>query len=371
MKKTITLLTLGLGLAAYLIYWPVPITPVSWNVSDAPGYIGPHAPNNRLAGIQLIALGKDQGPEHVALGKDRKLYAAVESGNIIRMNSDGTMLEVFTNTGGRVLGFDFDADGNLIAADAMRGVLSIAPDGEVTMLVDQINGDPIRYPNSVVVASSGKIYITNSSGRFAPSDWGGTFEASTLDIVEQSATGSVLEYDPKQNTARIVAKGLSFANGIALSDEEQTLFVNETGRYRVWKISVTADGLDVTQESPLASILLDNLPGFPDNLMRGSDGRIWLGFAKPRNAEIDFMADKPFLRKMVLRFPQILWPMPEAYGHVIAFTEDGQIVADLQDPLGAYPETTSVTETSDRLYVQSLHADHLGWLPKDVVEENN
>ena len=371
MRKTITLLTLGLGLAAYLIYWPVPITPVSWNVSDAPGYIGPHAPNNRLAGLQLIALGKDQGPEHVALGKDGKLYSAVENGNIIRMNPDGTMLEVFTNTGGRVLGFDFDANGNLIAADAMRGVLSIAPDGTVTMLANQINGDPIRYPNSVVIASSGKIYITDSSGRFAPSDWGGTFEASTLDIVEQSATGSVLEYDPMQNTTRIIAKGLSFANGIALSDDEQTLFVNETGRYRVWKISVTADGLDVTRESPLASILLDNLPGFPDNLMRGYEGRIWLGFVKPRNAEIDFMADMPFLRKMVLRYPQILWPMPEAYGHVIAFTEDGQIVADLQDPTGAYPETTSVTETSDRLYVQSLHANHLGWLPKDVVQEIN
>jgi sugar lactone lactonase YvrE len=367
MKKTITLLTLGL--AAYLIFWPVPIAPVSWSVPDAPGYIGPHASNTRLAGLQLIALGKNQGPEHVALGKDGKLYAAVENGNIVRMNPDGTMLEVFANTGGRVLGFDFDADGNLIAADAMRGVLSIAPGSAVTMLVDQINGDPIRYPNSVVIASSGKIYITDSSGRFAPSDWGGTFEASTLDIVEQSATGSVLEYDPMQNTTRIVAKGLSFANGIALSDDEQTLFVNETGRYRVWKISVTADGLDVTRESPLASILLDNLPGFPDNLMRGSDGRIWLGFTKPRNAAIDFMADKPFLRKMVLRFPQVLWPMPEAYGHVIAFTEDGQIVTDLQDPTGAYPETTSVTETSDRLYVQSLHANHLGWLPKEAVQE--
>jgi len=56
--------------------------------------------------------------------------------------------------------------------------------------------------------------------------------------------------------------------------------------------------------------------------------------------------------------------VPKAYGHVIAFTEDGQIVADLQDPSGAYPETTAVTETADRLYVQSLHARGLGWLDK-------
>ena len=59
-----------------------------------------------------------------------------------------------------------------------------------------------------------------------------------------------------------------------------------------------------------------------------------------------------------------MWPVPKAYGHVIAFTEDGYIVADLQDPSGAYPETTAITETRDRLYVQSLHAKVLGWLPR-------
>ena len=54
---------------------------------------------------------------------------------------------------------------------------------------------------------------------------------------------------------------------------------------------------------------------------------------------------------------------PPAYGHVVAFTEDGGVVADLQDPAGAYAETTGVTETPERLYIQSLHADTLGWLP--------
>jgi hypothetical protein len=49
---------------------------------------------------------------------------------------------------------------------------------------------------------------------------------------------------------------------------------------------------------------------------------------------------------------------------VIAFSEDGRILADLQDPSGSYPETTAVAETSERLYVQSLHAQWLGWLPR-------
>jgi glutamate-1-semialdehyde 2,1-aminomutase len=54
-------------------------------------------------------------------------------------------------------------------------------------------------------------------------------------------------------------------------------------------------------------------------------------------------------------------PLPKPYGHVIAFTEDGRVVADLQDPTGAYPQTTGVTETADRLYVQNLHLNVLGW----------
>jgi sugar lactone lactonase YvrE len=308
------------------------------------------------------------GPEHIAFGKDGKLYTTVLSGNILRMNPDGSAQEVFANTGGRVLGFDFDAAGNLIAADAVKGLLSISPDKTITVLANEVEGVPILYADAVVVAASGKIYFTDASTRFAPAKWGGTFEASVLDILEQSATGRVLEYDPATRTTRVVAKGLSFANGLALSRYELNLFVNETGRYRVWKIAVTANDLDVSQPSEQARVLFDNLPGYPDNLMRGQDGRIWLGFAKPRNPTIDKLADKPFLRSLTLRLPRALWPIPRTYGHVMAFTEDGQVVADLQDPGGTYPETTAVTETHDRLYIQSLHARGLGWLPRPGVD---
>lgn len=360
-------ITAIVAIIAYLSFLPVPIAPASWSAPTAPGYSGPHETNNRLANLQFITLGSEEGPEHVVLARDGKLYASMASGNIVRMNPDGTVLEVFVSTGGRVLGFDFDASGNLIAADALRGMLKIAPDGTIAALAS-ITDESASYPNSLVIARNGKIYFTDSSARFGPSVWGGTFEASVLDIVEQSATGRVIEYDPAEDRVRIVARGLSFANGIALSQDEQTLFVNETGRYRVWKIAASADDLDVRVNSMQARVLFDNLPGYPDNLMRGMDGRIWLGFAKPRNVIIDWMSDKPFLRKIVLRLPRVLWPMPEAYGHVMAFTEDGTVVADLQDPSGAYPETTGVTETSDRLYVQSLHAKRLGWLSKDTIK---
>jgi sugar lactone lactonase YvrE len=365
MKKfALTLGVLLLALGAYLSLWPVPIEPVGWNAPTAPGYTGAHAVNNKLAQLQMIPLGSEEGPEHIVLARDGKLYTTVASGNILRMNPDGSAQEVFANTGGRVLGFDFDAAGNLVAADAVKGLLSISPDKKITLLTDKVGTDPIRYADAVVVAGNGKMYVSDASTRFAPATWGGTFEASVLDIIEQSATGRILEYDPATQATRIVARGLSFANGVALSQDEQTLFVNETGKYRVWKVSVKASNLDVTQASPQASVLFDNLPGYPDNLMRGLDGKIWLGFAKPRNPTIDKLANQPVLRKLTLRLPRAMWPIPKAYGHVMAFTEDGKVVADLQDPTGAYPETTAVTETRDRLYVQSLHAKGLGWLAK-------
>ena len=345
-----TIAVILLVLIAYLSLWPVPIHAVAWKAPVAPGYTGPHAANDKLAGLTLIQLGAEAGPEHIVLARDGKLYAAMASGNVVRMNPDGSAQEVFANTGGRVLGFDFDASGRLIAADAVKGLLAIHPDRKVTLLTDKVGGDPIRYADAVVVAKTGKIYFSDASARFGPAQWGGTFEAAVLDIIEQASTGRILEYDPAANVTRIVVKGLSFANGVALSSDEQTLFVAETGKYRVWKVSVRANDVDLSKgaSSGQASILFDNLPGYPDNLMRGQEGRIWLGFSGPRSPDVDAMAEKPFMRELTLRLPRALWPLPKRYGHVMAFSEDGKVIADLQDPSGTYPETTGLTETADR-----------------------
>jgi sugar lactone lactonase YvrE len=359
-----TLLLAVLALAAYLSWWPVPIEAVAWQAPAAPGYSGVHAVNHKLAGLTLIPLGSEAGPEHVVLARDGKLYAAMASGNVVRMNPDGSAQEVFAGTGGRVLGFDFDADGRLIAADAVKGLLAITPDRKISVLTDKVGTDPIRYADAVVVAGNGKIYFSDASGRFAPAQWGGTFEAAVLDILEQASTSRIVEYDPAAHRTRVVAKGLSFANGVALSDDQRSLFVAETGKYRVWKIDVAADDLHVGQGSPQARVVFDNLPGYPDNLMRGQGGRIWVGFSGPRSPNVDAMSGKPFLRELTLRLPRALWPLPKPYGHVMAFSEDGRVVEDLQDPTGTYPQTTGVTETADRLYVQNLHLNVLGWKPR-------
>ena len=354
-----------LAVVAYLCLWPVPAEPVSWTAPTPPGYSGGYAPNTRLSGLQTIDIGNEAGPEHILIGPDGKLYAAMLSGNLLRMNPDGSNREVFASTGGRVLGFDFDAKGRMIAADPMRGLLAIDPDGKVSLLADRVGpDDPIVYANAIVVAPDGTVYFTDATTRFSPVTWGGTYPASVLDIMEQSASGRVLAYDPATGKTRVVARGFSFANGIALSKDGHTLFVSETGRYRIWKVDGHANDLDVRSGSPQAQVLVDNLPGYPDNLMRGRDGRIWVGLFRPRNPAADGLAQKPFLRKVLLRLPRALLPLGEPYGHVFAIDENGRVVEDLQDPSGAYPGTTGATETADRLYIHSLTAPAIGWVKR-------
>lgn len=352
------------GCVGYLLSWPVPVEPVSWQPPKTAGYSGAYAANTRLTALQVIDLEGEEGPEHMAIGPDGKLYVAVAGGKILRFNPDGSEREIFANSGGRVLGFDFDAHGVLIAADAIKGLIAVTRAG-IKVLADHVTSDdPIGFADAVTVAPNGLVYFTDATTRFSPAQWGGTFEASVLDVIEQSATGRVLVFDPATGKTDVVAQGFTFANGIVLSADSRSIFVVESGKYRVWKIDSAARGLELNRASSQAKVLLDNLPGYPDNLMRGLDGKIWLGLAKPRSATVDELADKPFWRKVTLRLPRFLWPVPKPYGHVVALTEDGRIVANLQDPSGFYPETTGVTETPDRLYIQSLHAHSIGWLPR-------
>lgn len=357
------LLVAAVTTLAYLAFAPVPVAPVAWQPTRDAGYVGPHATNTRLAALHQLPLGNDEGPEHVAIDRDGRVYASVASGRILRLDAAHQRFEPWATTGGRPLGFDIDGSGRLIVADAVRGLLAVSKQGAVSVLLDRVDGQPLLYANSVVVGRSGRIYLTDASQRFAPPLWGGTFEASILDILEHSATGRVLAFDPASGAARVVMRGLSFANGVALSADEERLFVAETGEYRVWSVDVTASNVDARHPDDDARVIVGNLPGYPDNLTRGRDGRTWLGLAKPRSALVDWMADKPFFRQMTLRLPRRLWPVPRPHGHVVAFDDTGRIVADLQDPTGSYPETTGVTETADRLYIQSLHARTLGWLP--------
>jgi sugar lactone lactonase YvrE len=208
----------------------------------------------------------------------------------------------------------------------------------------------------VDVANDGKIYFSESSTKFSPQDQPGTYEASLLDLMEHGGHGRLLVYDPQSGLVTTLLDGLNHANGVAVAHDGSFVMVAETGSYRILRIWI--DGPEAGTVEPL----LQELPGFPDNLTRGLDGRYWVALVAPRNSLVDWFADQPFQRKMVQRLPSFLRPAAVPYGHVIAFDRDGKILEDLQDPEGGYPMITEARETNDYLYLGSLVAPRLGRL---------
>ncbi len=348
-----------LAVTVYLSVWPVPIEPVAWQPPKDAAYTGPHAPNLRLKSLHTLAIGTGHGPEHMTADARGFIYTGTTSGDIVRFDRDGKTA-VVANTGGRPLGLRFHPSGDLLVADGHKGLLRMR--GKVfEVLAAQADGIPIRFADGLDTTADGRIVFTDASVRFGVEASGGTFEASVLDVLEHSCSGRVLVYDPVTKKATTLASGLCFPNGIAVLPDQRAVLVVETGMYRVLRIELA--GLTRGRITPI----LENLPGYPDNLDRGRAGRYWIGLTKPRSVLVDFLSSYPRLRKVVMRLPKRFWPIPPAYGHVLSISESGKILADLQDPSGAYPQTSGATETADRIYVQSLHADQAAWIEKKAA----
>jgi sugar lactone lactonase YvrE len=132
----------------------------------------------------------------VVLGRDGKLFAAVASGRILRMNPDCSAPRSKPRLASACSALTSTPRRRRIAADAVRGLLAVDSDRRASVLSNQVNGDPVRYADAAAVARNGKIYVSDASGRLAPAAWGGTFEAAVLDIIERRATGRIVDYDP-------------------------------------------------------------------------------------------------------------------------------------------------------------------------------
>ncbi|PHS25676.1 MAG: strictosidine synthase [Robiginitomaculum sp.] len=352
---------LALGIA-YLLLWPVPINPASWQAPTPPGYVGKWSPNTRLAHLDTITLGEHGGPEDITaqtIDGALTIFTALHDGSIVKADPITKEVSLFANTGGRPLGLEFDAAGNLIVADAYRGLLSINPAGDVTVLADKADdGSPIRYADDLDVASDGRIFFSDASTRFGAKASGGTLEGSLLALMEHSNDGRILVYDPADKSVSVLQDGFTFPNGIAICPDDRCVLVAETGSYsvkRIWLQGSDAGKIDT---------LIENLPGFPDNLNRAPDGSFWLGLTSPRSAPLDKLSDKPFMRKIVQRLPATFRPKAENYGFVLNFSLDGHVLNILQDPKGTYPLTTGAFEPGDGwLYISSLSASSIGRSP--------
>jgi sugar lactone lactonase YvrE len=106
------------AIVAYLLLWPVPISPAAWTPAPAPSFTGNYQQNSRLSPVERLSLGTGFAPEDVAIDAEKRIYAGTDGGRIMRLQPDGTQPEVFADTHGRPLGLIFDRTGDLIVADA-------------------------------------------------------------------------------------------------------------------------------------------------------------------------------------------------------------------------------------------------------------
>lgn len=351
MKKAI--LVLGIAFISYFLFWPTGIAPKAWNAPVNKGYDGDFATNNKLETFQTLSLNGLHGPEAVIANAVGDLYVSTHEGWIIRWLEGQDTFQKWVKVPGRPLGIAFDAQNNLWVADAYKGLVKITPEGQLSIELERVADVPIRYADDVAVAPNGKIYFSDASTQYSAQEVGGTLEASLLDLMEHGKYGRIIEYDPLTKQGREVMMGLSFANGVSVDEAGRFLMIVETGEYRVIKHWLQGE------KAGRNDVVIDNLPGFPDNIHRGKNGRYWVGLTAPRSKILDKLSQKPWLRNVLQRMPAFFRPKVVHYGMVIAIDENGQVLQNLQDPQGRVYATTGAFETDDYFYVASLTAPFL------------
>ncbi|WP_339512778.1 SMP-30/gluconolactonase/LRE family protein [Pseudomonas sp. RL_15y_Pfl2_60] len=349
MKKLLGLLILLIACAAvFLAVTPSPINPVAWQAPKAPAMTGVLEPNDTLMKAQLIAKGKVHGPEDTAVDGQGRVYAGLADGRIVRI--EGETVDTFANTQGRPLGMDFDAQGNLIVADAYKGLLSVDPKGSIKVLTTGAEGLPFKFTDDLAIARDGTIYFSDASSRFGQPDY-------LLDLLEARPWGRLLSYTPATGETKVLMKDLYFANGVALSANEDFLLVNETYRYRINRYWLKGD------KAGSHDVFIDNLPGLPDNLESDHAGTFWVAMPSPRKADADFLHQHPWLKAQISKLPRMFWPKATRYGLVIAINEQGEITRSLHDTSGSHLSMiTSAKPVGDYLYLGSLENDRIGKL---------
>lgn len=129
-------------------------------------------------------------------------------------------------TFGRTNGLAFFEDGTLFACDFERkAILQIYPDGRTEMYADKCEDVGFKGPNDLAFDPAGNLYFTDPAG----SDL-----KNPIGCVYRVAKGS-------RKVTR-VAEGMAFPNGIAFSADGKTLYLAESGTFRVLRARVKADG---------------------------------------------------------------------------------------------------------------------------------
>jgi sugar lactone lactonase YvrE len=154
------------------------------------------------------------------------------------------------------LSFDWLADGRLVIVSARDGLLvRQEPDGSLLTHADLSGLAANGYPwNEIVVDGRGNAYVNNTGFDFP----GGEFAPGTIALL------------PADGSARQVANGIAFPNGMAVTPDNATLIVAESYGEKLTAFEIATDG-SVGTPRTWAEVPRDH----PDGICLDADGAIW------------------------------------------------------------------------------------------------
>lgn len=319
--------------------------PAAWRCDQTQPLQGQYAKNERLAGLMKFASVKfTQKPESIAIDQHDYIYASFENGHILKFNPLGDFEAMVVNTGGRPLGLRFHPDGDLLVCDANLGLLKVnVQTAAVSLLSNMAEGVYYQFTDDLDVSKDGSmIYFTDASSRWP-------FGQDHLEIIEHRGNGRLLSYNCNTGETTVLMRGLVFANGVSLNQDESAVMVTETGRYRVHRYWLTG------AKAGQSEIWIDNLPGMPDNIRFNGQDCYWIAIPHLRSTLLDFTAPYPQVRWLAMLYAHYL-PIPaQKISCVLGFNSQGELIHNLQSHDDeCYHFITQALEHKGHLYCSSL-----------------
>jgi len=329
--------------------------------STAPDCGTAWALNDRLRPATPIGLGRIEGPEDVILDRNDNLYAGSRHGDIIRFFApDYERMEVFAHIGGTPLGMAFDRRDNLYVCIGGMGLYRVTPERKVEKATDEtnrsyssINDDSrLRLADDLDITDDGRIFFSEATVRFEMHEW-------ATDGLEARGNGRIICFDTNTGKTHTVIRDLKFPNGVCIASDKQSFLFAET-----WGCSVKRHWFDGPKKGK-TEIVLENLPGFPDNINNSSDGNYWMSLVGMRCPALDLAWKMPgFRKRMAKRVARDEWLFPNINtGCVLKFNEQGEVLETMWDLGGQnHPMITSMREHRGYLYLGGIMNNRVGRL---------
>lgn len=339
------------------------VSPTYVALPAAPGTTGPspYALNDGLRPVEPIGLGEIDGPEDVILDEDDNLYAGTRTGDIVRfLAPDYRRQELYVHTGGRPLGMAFAHDGSLLCCIGGMGLYRITKERAVERLTDETNrswlsvidDSRLKLADDLDIAPDGRVFFSEATIRYEMHDW-------PVDCLESRGNGRIVCFDPNTGKTRTVLRDLVFPNGICMAHDGKSFFFAET-----WGCRVSRYYFDGPKAGRVEPVIAD-LPGYPDNINRASDGTFWLALVGMRTPSLDLAMKMPgFRKRMARRIAPDEWLYPNINtGCIVRFDETGRILDVLWDLGGQnHPMITSMREHKGHLYIGGIFNNRVGRL---------